>query len=71
MTDSVALATRARSQGMMDVAIAVAGAGGGLASRLVVATGSYALLSVAGSMLSLALLPAIALPARQRVASRN
>lgn len=71
VTDSVPLATRARTQGMVDVAIAVAGAGGGLASGLVVATGSYALLSVAGGVLSLALLPVIALSARHRLTSRN
>ncbi|MFD6951201.1 hypothetical protein A6A08_23905 [Nocardiopsis sp. TSRI0078] len=69
VTDSVPLATRARTQGMVDVAIA--GTGGGLASGLVVATGSYALLSVAGGVLSLALLPVIALSARHRVTSRN
>ncbi|GAB2506235.1 MFS transporter [Nocardiopsis aegyptia] len=71
VTDAVPLATRARTQGSVDVAIAVAGAGGGLASGLVVAAGSYALLSLAGGVLALAVLPAIAWTARPVPASRR
>lgn len=64
ITDAAPLATRARTQGLVDVAIAVAGAGGGLASGMVVAAGSYALLSVIGGVLAMAVLPAIAWSAR-------
>ncbi|GAA1439303.1 MFS transporter [Nocardiopsis tropica] len=71
VTDAVPLATRARTQGMVDVAIAVAGAGGGLASGMVVAAGSYALLALIGGVLALAVLPAIAWSARPIAASRN
>lgn len=71
ITDAAPLATRARTQGMVDVAIAVAGAGGGLASGLVVAAGNYALLSLIGGLLALAILPAIAWTARPRPATGN
>lgn len=64
ITDAAPPATRARTQGLVDVAIAVAGAGGGLASGMVVAAGSYALLSLLGGLLALAVLPAIAWSAR-------
>lgn len=53
--------TRAKTQGLVDVTIAAAGAGGGLASGMIVATGSYALLSLAGGILAVALLPVIKL----------
>ncbi|RKS08524.1 putative MFS family arabinose efflux permease [Nocardiopsis sp. Huas11] len=69
VTDTAPLATRARTQGLVDVAIAVAGAGGGLASGLVVAAGSYTLLSLVGGVLALAVLPAIAWTARPVPAS--
>ncbi|WP_236567693.1 MULTISPECIES: MFS transporter [unclassified Nocardiopsis] len=65
VTANAPLANRARTQGLVDVAIAVAGAGGGLASGLVVAAGSYALLSAAGGVLALAVPPAVALSARR------
>jgi MFS family permease len=71
VTDAVPLSTRAKTQGLVDVAIAVAGAGGGLASGLVVAAGSYALLSLAGGVLALGVLPAIAWTARTLPPSRN
>ncbi|MFF2659985.1 MFS transporter [Kitasatospora sp. NPDC058032] len=66
ITDAAPLATRARTQGTVDVAIAVAGATGGLASGLVVSTGGYAVLSLAGGLLALAVLPAIAATAKSR-----
>ncbi|MFC4561706.1 MFS transporter [Nocardiopsis mangrovi] len=64
ITDAVPLATRARTQGLVDVAISIAGAGGGLASGMVVAAGGYSVLSAAGGVLALAVLPAIAWSAR-------
>ena len=56
----------ARTQGAVDVSIAIAGAGGGLASGIVVDVTSYSLLSLAGGILALAILPAIAASARVR-----
>ncbi|WP_431887284.1 MFS transporter [Nocardiopsis alba] len=64
ITDAAPTAARAKVQGTVDVAIAVAGAGGGLASGMVVAAGSYALLSLAGGVLALAFLPVIVWSAR-------
>jgi MFS family permease len=66
VTDAVPLATRARAQGAVDVSIAIAGAGGGLASGVVVGVTSYSALSLAGGILALAILPAIAAGARSR-----
>ncbi|MFI6412211.1 MFS transporter [Streptomyces sp. NPDC050585] len=60
ITDTVPLATRARTQGLVDVSVAVAGAAGGMASGLVVAAAGYPFLALAGGVLSLALLPAVA-----------
>ena len=42
ITDAVPLATRARTQGAVDLCIAVAGAGGGIGSGPVVVGSSYA-----------------------------
>ncbi|MGW4894364.1 MFS transporter [Kitasatospora sp. NPDC004240] len=66
ITDTVPLATRARTQGMVDVSIALAGATGGLSSGAVVAAAGYPVLALAGGLLSLALLPAVAMTARRR-----
>ncbi|OIJ87961.1 MFS transporter [Streptomyces colonosanans] len=66
ITDAVPLATRAKTQGLVDVAIAIAGATGGLASGIVVAAASYPVLALTGGILSLAVLPAIAVTANSR-----
>ncbi|MCE0537237.1 MFS transporter [Kineosporia rhizophila] len=58
--DSTAPAERAATQGSVDVLIAIAGASGGALSGIVVDRSSYAVLSIGGGMLSLALLPVIA-----------
>jgi MFS family permease len=60
VTDAVSLDTRARTQGLVDVAIAVAGAGGGLASGIVVDVAGYSALSFGGGLLALLMLPAVA-----------
>ncbi|NYI94669.1 MFS family permease [Streptomonospora nanhaiensis] len=65
VTDSTPLAVRARTQGLVDVAVAVAGAGGGLVSGLVVAAADYAVLAAGGGVLALAVLPLIALSVRR------
>jgi MFS family permease len=66
ITDAVPLANRARTQGLVDVSIAIAGATGGLASGAVVAAASYPVLALAGGVLSLAVLPAVAATAHRR-----
>jgi MFS family permease len=66
ITDAVPLATRARTQGLVDVSIAIAGAGGGLASGIVGDVASYSVLSLAGGLIALAVVPAIAASARSR-----
>jgi MFS family permease len=57
VTDAVPLAQRARTQGSVDLTIALAGATGGMTSGFVVAASSYAVLSIAGGLLALAVLP--------------
>lgn len=63
--DSTEPSTRAKVQGTLDVLIALAGASGGALSGMVVAHSSYALLSLAGGLLSLALIPAVIWPRRK------
>jgi len=50
---------RAKTQGTVDVLIALAGASGGALSGMVVAQSSYATLSLAGGFLSLLLIPVV------------
>lgn len=59
IVDATPLETRARTQGTVDVLIAIAGAGGGALSGWVVSTTSYATLSLAGGFLALLLIPAL------------
>ena len=65
VTDAVPLATRARSQGVVDFGVALAGAGGGLSSGLIVTAASYATLTLTGGILGLLIIP-IAAMARTR-----
>jgi MFS family permease len=67
VTDAVPLANRARTQGSVDLAVALSGAAGGISSGVVVAGAGYATLSLAGGLLALALIPALV--AEQRAAS--
>ena len=57
LTDATPLARRARTQGSVDLAVALAGAAGGLSSGFIVAGSSYAVLSLGGGVLALAMLP--------------
>lgn len=66
ITDTVPPATRARTQGLVDVSIAIAGATGGITSGVMVAATSYPVLALTGGVLSLALLPAVAATAYRR-----
>ncbi|GHG68448.1 MFS transporter [Streptomyces griseocarneus] len=64
VADSVPLATRASTQGLVDVGISLAGATGGMASGLVVAHGGFPVLAVGGGVLALAIVPVLALTGR-------
>jgi len=59
IVDSTHPSTRAKTQGTVDVLIALAGASGGALSGMVVAQTSYAGLSFAGGILSLILIPVV------------
>lgn len=63
ITDTVPLATRAKTQGTVDVSIAIAGATGGMGSGLMVAATSYPTLALAGGVLALAVVPVAAFAA--------
>jgi len=65
VTDGTSLAMRARTQGSVDLAVALAGAAGGISSGIVVASTSFAALSIAGGVVALALVPVL-LRARDR-----
>ncbi|MFB4263148.1 MFS transporter [Nonomuraea sp. GTA35] len=66
ITDAVPLARRARTQGLVDVSISIAGAAGGMASGLVVAVAGYPLLAIGGGILALVIVPAVVAAARGR-----
>ena len=57
ITDAVPVERRARVQGNVDLCIALAGAGGGMASGLVMTSAGYAALAVTGGLLGVALIP--------------
>jgi MFS family permease len=59
IVDATPIETRAKTQGSVDVLIALAGASGGALSGIVVAGTSYAVLSLAGGVLSLLLIPVV------------
>jgi MFS family permease len=60
IVDSTPVETRARTQGTVDVLIAISGAGGGALSGVVVDASSFAVLSLTGGCLSLLLIPVVA-----------
>jgi MFS family permease len=61
LTDAVPLERRARTQGTVDLGVALAGATGGISSGLLVAATSYAALGLAGGLVALALVPTLLL----------
>lgn len=65
IVDSTPVETRARTQGVVDVLIALAGASGGALSGWVVSTFSYTILSLAGGLLAL-LVPSVVWSRRGR-----
>jgi MFS family permease len=64
LAGAVPLDGRARVQGRVDVAVALAGATGGMGSGIVVASSSFATLSLAGGALALVTLAVVLRPAR-------
>ncbi len=72
IVDATAPAVRARKQGNVDVLIALSGAGGGALSGMVVASSSFAVLSLGGGVLALLLIPVVvwALPTLRADAGR-
>ena len=68
ITDAAPLDTRARTQGAVDLCVALAGAGGRIVSGLVMTATSYAALSIAGGVLALAVIPFVASSARRAAA---
>jgi MFS family permease len=64
LTDSTPLATRARTQGAVDLSVSLAGAAGGLSSGVIVAVTSYAALGLVGGALALLILPLLLRTAR-------
>ncbi|WAP50793.1 MFS transporter [Arthrobacter sp. ATA002] len=59
VVDNTAPDIRPRVQGKIDVLVALAGAGGGMLSGVVMAGTSYAVLALAGGVLALLLLPVL------------
>lgn len=59
VVDATDPANRPRTQGSIDVLVALAGAGAGALSGVVVAMSSYATLTLAGGVLAIALLPVL------------
>jgi MFS family permease len=59
VVDATEPANRARTQGTIDVLVALAGAGGGALSGVVMAAGGYDTLALGGGILALLLLPAL------------
>lgn len=67
LIDSTPLSSRAKVQGNVDVLVALAGAGGGVMSGLVVTATSYAVLALVGGFLALLLVPMVVWHRREPV----
>lgn len=65
LTAAVPLESRAKTQGAVDLSVALAGAAGGMGSGVVVAGTSYAALALGGGVFALLILPAVALTVRR------
>lgn len=69
ITDTVPLAIRAKTQGAVDVSVAIAGATGGMTSGLIVAGASYSTLAFTGALLAMSILPVMAVLGRRPTAT--
>lgn len=65
IADATPVATRARTQGTVDVGIAIAGAGGGLGSGVIVAAADFPGLAYLGAAIALLIVPALAWSTRR------
>ncbi|GIF01700.1 MFS transporter [Paractinoplanes rishiriensis] len=65
ITDAAPVRTRARTQGTVDLWVALAGAGGGITSGVVMTATSYPALSIAGGALAVVVIPFVVVSARQ------
>jgi hypothetical protein len=65
LSNALPLATRAKTQGAVDLWITVAGAGGGMGPGIVVASTSYATLSLVGGLIALASVSIVAMSSAQ------
>jgi MFS family permease len=61
ITDAVPLERRAQTQGLVDLGVAIAAAGAGIGSGLIVSAASYPTLTVMGGLLALLVIPAAAI----------
>jgi len=68
VTDVAPLATRARTQGRVDLCVALAGAAGGVSSGIVVDLSGYETLSLLGGALALAMVPLLFATSRRPAA---
>lgn len=59
IVDSTHPSTRAKTQGAVDVLVALAGAAGGGLSGMIMAQSSYAMMSLGGGFLALLLIPVV------------
>ena len=71
VVDGTTLPVRARTQGKIDVLVALAGAGGSAASGIVMAGAGYSTLALAGGILSVLLIPALLWSRRPAPVSRS
>lgn len=71
IVDSTGPANRAKTQGTVDVFIALGGASGGAMSGMVVAGSSFEMLSLAGGLLSLILIPIVLKATKENNSIRN
>nr|WP_017975725.1 MFS transporter [Actinopolyspora halophila] len=69
VVDATVPQNRPKTQGTIDVLIALAGAGGGAMSGVVMSTTSYQVLAVAGGILSLVLIPVLLWARREHAVS--
>ena len=67
VVDNTAAEIRPQVQGRIDVLVALAGAGGGMLSGVVMAGTSYATLALSGGILSLLLIPVLLVARRAAV----
>ncbi|TWT05268.1 MFS transporter [Planococcus sp. CPCC 101016] len=67
IVDSTHPSTRAKTQGMVDVLVALAGATGGGFSGMIMAQTSYAVMSLVGGVLALTLIPVVFWSAKKNV----